>query len=188
MPQCIFAHLSNRRAAEKHAPYRTIPKPRTSAERGQENGQRDYRAPSVQRSNHLRSKGRRTATRKSAPKSPLFLLHRARRSSFSPRTEKKKRGVHPHKREGGASQQRNGIPKRRTLSPNSDACRLRNSPAGIPLQSKIKPGRPAFRRGAPFFIAVSAQDRPLRLRISSAAALSALLLSRGMVNSAPGPS
>ena len=46
MPQSIFAHLSNQRAAKKRAPYRTFPKHRTSAERGQENGQSNYRAPS----------------------------------------------------------------------------------------------------------------------------------------------
>ena len=31
LPQCIFAHLSKRRAAKKRAPYRTPPKHRTSA-------------------------------------------------------------------------------------------------------------------------------------------------------------
>ena len=77
MPQTIFAHLSNQRAAKKHAPYRTFPKPRTSAERGQENGQRNYRAPSRTMFYETAQQKRGTATPKSATQCPSFSLHRA---------------------------------------------------------------------------------------------------------------
>ena len=77
MPQTIFAHLSNQRAAKKHAPYRTFPKPRTSAERGQENGQRNYRAPSRTMFYETAQQKRGTATPKSATQGPSFSLHRA---------------------------------------------------------------------------------------------------------------
>ena len=40
------------------------------------------------------AKGERRLPSGLLPKAPLFLLHRARRSSFSPHPEKKKRGVH----------------------------------------------------------------------------------------------
>ena len=46
-------------------------------------------------------------------KAPLFLLHRARRSSFSPHTEKKKRGVQFNKRDGSASNPGRLPPQRR---------------------------------------------------------------------------
>ena len=97
LPQSIPAHLNNRRTTKKCTPYRTSPTPRTSAERGQENEQRHYRAPSRTMFYPPAQQNRETATPKSATQAPLFLLHRARRSSFSPHTEKKKRGVHPNK-------------------------------------------------------------------------------------------
>ena len=98
MPQLIFCTSKQTTHNKKRAPYRTFLPHRTSAERGQEKIQRHYRAPSrTTRSNHLHGKieGRSPQV---CCKCPLFLLHRARRSSFSPHPEKKKRGVHPQQR------------------------------------------------------------------------------------------
>ena len=117
LPQCIFAHLSNRRA-EKNT-LRTVhipnPAPARSAVKRRFSVTTGHQA--AQRSNHLHGKieGRSPQV---CCKSPLFLLHRARRSSFSPHPEKKKRGVHP--------QQRNCIPQRKenfVLKPQPRRCR-----------------------------------------------------------------
>ena len=105
--------------------------PRASAERGQENG-----APTSLHSLHkvltTCAANQKHGSSRSAPKNPLFLLHRApaavaafrsatarraalsaeMRSSFSPRTEKKKRGVQFNKRDRGASPTKERYSKR----------------------------------------------------------------------------
>ena len=74
---------------KKRAPYRTILKPRTSAERGQENGQRDYRAHPAQRSNHLHSKREGRLPPSLLPKPLFFFAPGAARFFFSSREKKK---------------------------------------------------------------------------------------------------
>ena len=95
-------HPSNRRTAKTQAPYRTPPTPRTSAERGQENGQRDYRAPSVQRSNHLRSKGRRTLPASLHPKALFFFSTEHGALLFLRARRKRRGGCISNKRDVGA--------------------------------------------------------------------------------------
>ena len=81
-------------AQQKHK-LRTAPLPRPAPARSAVNRTASVTTghQAAQRSNHLHGKieGRFPQV---CCKSPLFLLHRARRSSFSPRPEKKKRGVH----------------------------------------------------------------------------------------------
>ncbi len=115
--------------SKKRAPYRTISKHRTSAERGQEN--------SAPTSPHLLHNILMTYTAREEGRLPPSLLQKPSFSS-PPCTALFFFSAHGEKEEGGAFQQKNGISRRRNSSSKMDACPTHSS-------GKV----PAAPRGAP---------------------------------------